>query len=433
MKIITLSKRWGILSFILLCSWATPIAHAQQYAPYTDEMTNETFYDELSPYGEWINDPQYGYVWMPYVDQDFRPYYSDGYWAMTEYGNTWISDYPWGWAPFHYGRWTYSHYYGWVWIPGTTWAPAWVVWRHGGGYYGWAPLGPAYNMSYNSNPYYNCPDDWWVFVNPTHLYFTGGYHHYAYGPHQSVTIIHNTTIITNVYNNNNNHVTYFTGPQGHEVEAITHHPIQTVRLATTPTHGGPRVSGNTVRIYQPQIKRASFSGRNPAPQRAVNAVEPISAPSPVRQQPGVKPTPQAPVRMDDRNRNVPPPVRQEPVRQQPDRPTPPPSQPMRNDDRNRNVPPPVRQEPVRQQPDRPAPPPVRQEPMRQQPDRQAPPPMRNDNFRQQAPPPPPHQQAPQPMRQEPQRQAPPPRMEPQRQQAPAPQREENHNDNRGRR
>src|SRR5690606_12331744 len=69
------------------------------------QVSFQIFYDELSPYGDWVNDPQYGYVWIPYVDRDFRPYVSNGYWVNTEYGNTWYSDYEWGWAPFHYGRW----------------------------------------------------------------------------------------------------------------------------------------------------------------------------------------------------------------------------------------------------------------------------------------------------------------------------------------
>lgn len=103
----------------------------------------QVFYDELSPYGDWINDPRHGYIWLPYVDRDFHPYGSNGHWAMTEYGNTWVSYYDWGWAPFHYGRWLYDDYYGWAWVPGYEWGPAWVNWRTGGGYYGWAPLGPG--------------------------------------------------------------------------------------------------------------------------------------------------------------------------------------------------------------------------------------------------------------------------------------------------
>ena len=35
----------------------------------------QTFYDELSPYGDWISYPEYGYVWRPDNRySDFQPY-----------------------------------------------------------------------------------------------------------------------------------------------------------------------------------------------------------------------------------------------------------------------------------------------------------------------------------------------------------------------
>src|SRR5690606_27333721 len=114
--------------FVLTFTINNTKANAQSYR---QDVSFQTFYDELSPYGQWIQDPQYGYVWVPDVQDDFRPYSTNGRWAMTEYGNTWVSNYAWGWAPFHYGRWTFNNYYGWVWLPGTQWAPAWVSWRHG--------------------------------------------------------------------------------------------------------------------------------------------------------------------------------------------------------------------------------------------------------------------------------------------------------------
>ena len=44
---------------------------------YEDDISMETFYEELAPYSVWIEDPQYGRVWRPDVDQDeFRPYYT---------------------------------------------------------------------------------------------------------------------------------------------------------------------------------------------------------------------------------------------------------------------------------------------------------------------------------------------------------------------
>jgi hypothetical protein len=62
--------------------------------------------------------------------------------VLTEFGWTWVSDYSWGWAPFHYGRWIVIVGHGWCWVPGTIWGPAWVAWRAGDGFVGWAPLPP---------------------------------------------------------------------------------------------------------------------------------------------------------------------------------------------------------------------------------------------------------------------------------------------------
>src|SRR4249919_1888544 len=74
----------------------------------------QLFYDNLSPHGQWANHPDYGYVWIPKVHKGFSPYSSDGHWVFTDDGWTWVSDFSWGWAPFHYGRWDYDPYYGWL-------------------------------------------------------------------------------------------------------------------------------------------------------------------------------------------------------------------------------------------------------------------------------------------------------------------------------
>lgn len=102
-----------------------------------------SFYDALSPYGNWFETDEYGYVWQPLIvsDPTWRPY-TRGRWACTDRGWFWISDEPFGWACYHYGRWALCHGYGWVWIPGTEWAPSWVCWRSGDSHIGWAPLPP---------------------------------------------------------------------------------------------------------------------------------------------------------------------------------------------------------------------------------------------------------------------------------------------------
>ena len=118
---------------------------AQTYDDGYDPQAYTQFQDALAPYGSWNDDPTYGNVWSPYaqtVGADFVPYASCGHWLMSEYGWTWVSDWNWGWAPFHYGRWITIAGRGWSWVPGTMWGPAWVSWRSGHGYVGWSPLPP---------------------------------------------------------------------------------------------------------------------------------------------------------------------------------------------------------------------------------------------------------------------------------------------------
>ena len=105
----------------------------------------EYFHDQLSPYGQWVQREGYGAVWVPQVHAGWRPY-TTGHWVYTDQGWAWVADEPWGWAAFHYGRWYYDPEIGWAWVPGTVWAPAWVAWRHGGGYLGWAPLPPSWDL-----------------------------------------------------------------------------------------------------------------------------------------------------------------------------------------------------------------------------------------------------------------------------------------------
>jgi|GEM_PF-328951 len=125
-------------------------------APYSDTYVdppqvdlgiaqNDEFYDALNAYGRWHHHGRFGYVFVPsvhVVGNGFRPY-TQGHWEYTEWGWTWVSHLPFGWATGHYGRWFYDSRLGWAWVPGTTWAPAWVTWRTGGAYVGWAPLPPG--------------------------------------------------------------------------------------------------------------------------------------------------------------------------------------------------------------------------------------------------------------------------------------------------
>jgi hypothetical protein len=264
-----------MLSGLMLCLFASGSANAQGYDndPYDDQATYQQFYDELSPYGEWVNDPEYGYVWVPDAGPDFRPYYSNGYWVNTEYGNTWYSGYSWGWAPFHYGRWTYSSYYGWLWIPGNVWGPAWVSWRSGGGCYGWAPLGPGISINVAVGGY-SCPDYWWTFT-PQQYILSSNFRWYCYGPRYAPQYVHQTTIINNTYVYNHN--TYISGPRRRELENAIGRPVQTVAINNSPRPMRSELRGNTISLFRPAIAE-SRPRATERPREFTNARQPVIQP-----------------------------------------------------------------------------------------------------------------------------------------------------------
>ena len=206
----------------------------------SEGISYQTFYDQLSPYGQWVADPQYGNVWVPNVGPGFRPYATDGHWVMTDQGNMWVSDQPWAWAAYHYGRWTYNPYYGWVWIPGYEWAPAWVSWRSGGGYYG------VYN-------YYERGD-------------MGMY-------------INRTTYVRYDDRDRGQGMRYY-GPPREDIERQSGEPLHVYRISNAGSAGAGRVGGNEISIYRPPVNRATVTSARPA-----NVIEGHDHPIGNRQEP----------------------------------------------------------------------------------------------------------------------------------------------------
>jgi hypothetical protein len=136
-------------------------------AQAVQDLPISSFTDVLSSYGGWIDVPVFGHVWQPdagIVGSDFRPYGSNGHWAYTSAGWTFVSGYDWGWATFHYGRWVWLSNYRWVWVPGSVWAPAWVDWRYSGTYVGWFPMAAP---GYVTGPYDY--ERGWTIVSAQHL------------------------------------------------------------------------------------------------------------------------------------------------------------------------------------------------------------------------------------------------------------------------
>jgi Family of unknown function (DUF6600) len=219
------------------------------------------FWDALAPYGEWVETDEYGWAWKPAVWAAWRPY-TYGNWVYTDCGWTWDSDFRWGWAPFHYGRWTFDDEYGWVWVPGSTWGPAWVAWREGGGLIGWAPLPPdryflaglevaggrlAFDVS--------IPVGEWSFVDARYI-TDPAVRRYIFSPNRVRTYYRYTRNVTN-YSWSGNRVVD-NSLSVNRVERVTHRRVRRyeIRNAGAPirTHG-TRVSGRSFLMYRPRVPR----------------------------------------------------------------------------------------------------------------------------------------------------------------------------------
>lgn len=172
----------------------------------TSGASYDLFYDRLQSDGQWFNDATYGSVWQPQVastDQQWRPY-TDGRWVYTDRGWTWISNENFGWATYHYGRWARLSERGWVWVPGSTWAPAWVSWRQSDDYVGWAPLPPETESEQDvkiegwADTYYNIGPGSYVFLRTTDL-ANPSYRRFIASSHDDLDIISGTKNVTNIY------------------------------------------------------------------------------------------------------------------------------------------------------------------------------------------------------------------------------------------
>jgi hypothetical protein len=243
--------------------------------PNNNGVNFQVFYDELSPYGNWVDHPRYGYVWVPFADPGFVPYSSRGHWLNTDAGWTWVSDYAWGWAAFHYGRWDMDRQLGWFWVPDYQWGPSWVSWRRSNGYYGWAPIGPGIGMSEAYSSGYNIPSDYWVFVNERDFGRTDVYSYYV-PRSNNVTIINNSTIISNTYVDKTRNTTYYTGPQVTEVQNVTGRRYDPVIIRES-DHPNQNAGNGELRIYRPNIQQTTTTGRKPTPTRVYTVTEATSS------------------------------------------------------------------------------------------------------------------------------------------------------------
>src|SRR5438132_2999075 len=245
------------------------------------DVSGDFIYDNLSG-GNWIEAEGYGYGWQPDVatsDPNWRPY-ADGYWAYTDYGWTWISYEDFGWATYHYGRWANLADYGWIWFPGEDldWGPAWVSWRTGGDYVGWAPLpprgpgvvyegrpiGPQVDIEFDIGPeYYNFCEVRYIGEPVLRSYIAPRV--------QNVTYINNTVNVTNISVQNN--VVYNYGPNYEVLSAHSNRPIQRLSIerqsaanlsAAAKSGALTKVQGNKLMVAAPpKLAKAPPTARPP--------------------------------------------------------------------------------------------------------------------------------------------------------------------------
>lgn len=285
-----------------------------QYQPPPPDVV--TVYDnDLSPYGTWVDVEGYGRCWSPSGRPDNWQPYTIGHWEYCDYGWTWVSEEDesqWGAVTYHYGRWYLSPSQGWVWIPGVTWAPAWVAWREGGGYCGWAPLppqagfGPQVNVAVIDQ---YVPPQRYVYCNEQYVNQSRVDQHIV---QNNVTIVNQTTNITNITVINNHVVNQ--GMPVANVQRATGRTVEKVELsqATTPEQARSLAQAGKPVIYSPPAVEKAAKERTANPRTFSNTPKP---PSPTNTG---ETTPQEP-----RQPNSPPPPK--PENDNPPRPSNPPA------------------------------------------------------------------------------------------------------------
>src|SRR6267143_1450727 len=241
-----------------------PVTRARAVSGAGPTSGYSTFYTKLEPHGAWLEIADYGYVWQPREAESSRSWrpYTNGRWVYTDAGWTWISEEPFGWATYHYGRWARLRNVGWVWVPGDEWAPAWVSWRKGDEYVGWAPLPPEacfdrrrgiHNWADN---YYDIGPDQYRF-EPTREFGTQQIERTVVPRERNVTIINQTTNVTNITYNNTTVVNQ--GPNYGELRTRSQQPIERLRLEREVNVdlnvevGRPVVRGEVLAIPAPVI------------------------------------------------------------------------------------------------------------------------------------------------------------------------------------
>jgi hypothetical protein len=324
----------AVIACVVIALGALSVSTTMAVFTPAQAQVSAEFQSALEPYGSWQPHPRFGEVWVPYdLPPGWRPY-TYGRWVYTEeWGWYWVSDEEeadWGWVTFHYGRWAHDRRIGWFWVPGEEWGPAWVDWRRGDDYVGWAPLPPD-EVVYESG---NDPA-YWIFLPPRYL-VAPRVRTYFLPPQRTIVVFRRTVIVNRTVRlEHRDHRGRFAVNPGIApgiVAAAGRRPVQTYRvqprvLASTqgvagavqvrpqdlsrpgqgqrhqrgqPRPGGPSQLQATVqptqavvqpvaRVPQPQALRNDERGRlGPTPPRAAQGAT-VAPPPPPKSSPASQP------------------------------------------------------------------------------------------------------------------------------------------------
>lgn len=251
---------------------------------YLNTVSFQSFYDLLSPMGEWIqitkeeidedlnegegqsfssfynDDDELLFIWKPKVNEDWKPYLN-GRWEYTEHGWLWVSDDAWGNSTYHYGRWWRSPKYGWVWLPGYTWAPAWVRWRISNDFVGWVALTPKAKWKIEdgiteTNYRFKDNDADWVFVekqsfvneiNKTNIV----------NSEKNASLIKNSNSVTHIKAENDAIVNK--GPDAGDIEKRTGKKLYRKKLRFRKGHGNALIGEGDITLNRESFKKYDAS------------------------------------------------------------------------------------------------------------------------------------------------------------------------------
>lgn len=265
------------------------------------------FYKELSPHGEWIevnakdigidikpgtassdNDAasrllseilgiktvyaQTGeqlfnlFVWRPanelaetmIEESDVKEYtpYLNGQWVYTDEGWYFKANTPQEDLTTHYGRWTRDDNLGWVWLPGKTFAPAWVDWRQNEDYVAWTPIPPA---TYIENGAVNIKEEInenrYTIVEKKSMMEPSVYkYRYQYVENKNKIMIKEMTKSDGVMIKEKTVINK--GPDVTDIEKKTGKKIEVVKVKKVKTKEESGITKDGINVYTPELKKS---------------------------------------------------------------------------------------------------------------------------------------------------------------------------------